>query len=114
MAVYSLFDCGDCHRFYHRQDTMSILEKIFHIKELKSLREKNKKLVEQNVLILRGEAIHITQFERRMILDALIYDGYKAKIQNPKRKRFIRDIYRNLKDKIILFDSMPNKEEDLI
>ena len=42
---------------------MNLLEKIFHAKELKELKEKKRKLVDQNVLILRGEAIHITQFE---------------------------------------------------
>jgi len=35
-----------------------------------------------------------------MILDALEHDCYKDKIQRPQTKRFIRDIYRELREKL--------------
>ena len=38
--------------------------------------------------------------EKRMILNALDMPQYKVKVQDPKTKFFIREIYRKLKEKI--------------
>lgn len=44
--------------------------------------------------------VALTSEEKKMILNALDSPKYKAKVQDPKTKYFIRVIYRNLKEKI--------------
>jgi len=44
--------------------------------------------------------VALTSFEKQMILSALDWPQYKAKVQDPKTKFFIREIYRGLKEKI--------------
>lgn len=44
--------------------------------------------------------INLTHFERLMILDALTDPCYKDKVQSPITKRFIREVYRELKEKV--------------
>lgn len=44
--------------------------------------------------------VALTGFEKQMILSALDMPQYKAKVQDPKTKFFIRGIYRGLKEKI--------------
>jgi hypothetical protein len=70
----------------------NILERIFHRSELERLRLLNG--------LLKGKEVPLSQFERKMIFDALCFPGYKQKVYTPSTKRFIREIYRNLKAKI--------------
>jgi len=44
--------------------------------------------------------VALTGREKRMILNALDMPHYKALVQNPKTKFFIREMYRKLKEKI--------------
>ncbi len=44
--------------------------------------------------------VALTALEKNMILNALDSPQYKAKVQDPKTKFFIREIYRKLKEKI--------------
>lgn len=44
----------------------------------------------------------LTQFEKKMILDALTCDEYEGKLHTPATRAFIRSIYRDLKIKIDL------------
>jgi len=44
--------------------------------------------------------VELSGREKRMILSALDMPHYKALVQNPKTKFFIRELHRNLKEKI--------------
>jgi len=44
--------------------------------------------------------IALTSFEKQMILNALGMPHYKARLQDPKTKFFIREMYQNLRTKI--------------
>ncbi len=44
--------------------------------------------------------VALTEFEKEMILSALDSPQYKAKVEDPKTKFFIREINRKLKEKI--------------
>lgn len=44
--------------------------------------------------------VALTALEKKMIFNALDSSQYKARIQDPKTKFFIRLIYRKLKEKI--------------
>ena len=44
--------------------------------------------------------VALTSFEKQMILSALDMPQYKAKVEDPKTKFFIREINRSLKEKI--------------
>lgn len=46
------------------------------------------------------EKVKLTLPEKRIILDALESPQYKARVQEPQTKRFIRIIYNTLKTKI--------------
>lgn len=78
---------------------MKIIERIFRRKELKSLRDKNNLLCQMNNELIKSKIV-LGSREKKMLLDALLCDEYKAKVQDPKTNRFIRDIYRALKTKI--------------
>lgn len=54
--------------------------------------------------------IALNSNERRMILDALLHDGYKDKIQEPKTKHFIGQIYKNLVEKISTIEAITQQE----
>lgn len=60
--------------------------------------------------------IELNSKERQILLDALIYDGYVDKIQQPQTPFFIRQIYSNLKKKISMqeVESMEAKPEQAI
>jgi len=92
------------------------------LKIIKQLREDRNKLIEQRGKQsdqLRQKGIDIDElkkeldkysnveikvalngYEKRMILSALDMPHYKATIQDPKTKYFIREIYRELHEKI--------------
>lgn len=72
---------------------MSLLEIIFRRKELKRLRDRFKEYEYKNILALSSS-------EKILILDALRDPGYIQKVQNPKTKYQIRQIYKNLVLKI--------------
>ena len=81
-----------------------LLEKIFHRQELKKLREDNKQLIHDNqvfIEMLKGENLPFNIFEKKMMLDCLVSPGYKEKVSNPATKRFIRNVYRTLKAKLV-------------
>ena len=67
---------------------------------IEELLKSHKKLMETKMTL--------TQQERKMILDALSCDEYKAKVSAPATKAFVRSIYRDLKIKILA----SIKEED--
>ena len=45
--------------------------------------------------------IDLDPYERKMILDALLDKPYKAKVQNPATRHFIRVIYKKLVKRLI-------------
>ena len=62
------------------------------LKELNDLRDHNRKLSETKMVL--------DQREKIMVLDALLCNQYKSKIQNPATKHFIRMTYRGLLAKV--------------
>lgn len=66
--------------------------------------EKNKSLEKAKANLLKtmteGNAVYLTSFERQMILMAIEYAPYRDMIRLPKTKRFIRDTWRGLREKI--------------
>jgi len=55
--------------------------------------------------------IELDSLERRMLLDALTHPPYKDKIEHPATKRFIRDVWKALKQKLISDERL---HEDII
>lgn len=78
-----------------------LLELLFHRLELRYFRERVKSLEDYIKSELRGEKIPLNDFEKKMILDCLVSKSYVEKVSNPETKRFIREIYRNLRPKIV-------------
>jgi hypothetical protein len=72
---------------------LKLLEIIFHKKELKELRERFQEYEHKDILVLSSS-------ERLLILDALRDPAYIQKVQSPKTKYQIRQIYKNLVLKI--------------
>jgi len=58
---------------------------------------------------MEGIQIELTSDERHMLLDALMQPAYVDKVQAPATKRFIREIYKKLKAKLI-FDEQVHQE----
>ena len=60
--------------------------------------------------------LELNSQERQMLLDALIHEGYKDKIRQPKTQVFIRKLYAELKKKIAMqeVESMEAKPEEAI
>ena len=54
----------------------------------------------KTILKIANIKINLTHFERLMILDALNDPCYKDKVQSPATKRFIREIYKKLREKV--------------
>jgi hypothetical protein len=90
-------------------------------KEIKQLREDRNDLIKEKAKVsdqVRFKGIEVDQLEtelqrykslpivaltsseKKIILNALEFPKYKAKVQDPKTKRFIRIIYNTLRDKI--------------
>ena len=55
--------------------------------------------------------IELNSQERQILLDALIHEGYKDKVREPKTPVFIRQLYSQLKKKISMqeVESMETK-----
>ena len=47
-----------------------------------------------------GDSVCLTSFERQMILMAIDYKPYRDMISLPQTKRFVRDVWRGLREKI--------------
>ncbi|MBA7545943.1 hypothetical protein ES705_38325 [subsurface metagenome] len=60
--------------------------------------------------------IELNSQERQILLDALIHEGYKDKVREPKTPVFIRKLYAELKKKIAMqeVESMEAKPEEAI
>ena len=75
---------------------MNIFAWVWHKKRterwIEGLKKSHKKLQETKMVL--------SQFEKKMILDALTCDEYEGKLHTPATKAFIRSIYRDLKIKI--------------
>ena len=68
---------------------LNIFNRIFRKQRLiNELKEHNRKLSETKMVL--------NQRERIMLLDALVCDEYKNKIQDPLTPHFIRKMYRGL------------------
>lgn len=88
------------------------MKKIFKVKAKRwwSLKERKSARFAEKLLnwwyerktILKSSniKINLTHFERLMILDALNDRCYKDKVQSPITKRFIREIYKKLREKV--------------
>ena len=69
---------------------LNLFEIVFRRNELRTLREK----VQEHE---SGDKFVLSSNERLLILDALCNDYYKAKVENPKTKYYIRQLYKNIK-----------------
>lgn len=89
--------------------TPGLLERIFQRKHLKALIKENEELIEINNKLIAGDYVPLTQFERRMIIDALIDPCYLSKVHAPKTKYVIRQTWKTLKEKIKMFEVLEDK-----
>lgn len=90
---------------------MNIIERIFHKKEVKALRQQNKDLKETNDQLLSGDSVNLTSRERQIILDALIHPAYEEKISNPKTPYEVRQAYKRAKEKIAMVEAYHQKKK---
>jgi len=58
---------------------------------------------------MEGIQIELTSDERQMLLDALMHPTYIEKVQDPATERFIREIYKKLKAKLIFDERVQEK-----
>jgi hypothetical protein len=84
------------------------IEKIFRRKELADLKDDVQEKAAQIKRLITGETMHLGQHERRMILRAIEAPTFKAIIEEPGTKAFVRIIYRQLREKL----KMSIKKED--
>lgn len=85
-----------------RKDRNELIEE--RAKQSNQLRQKGVDIGELKIELDRYSDIEpkvaLTSREKRMILNALEMPHYQSLVQNPKTKFLIREIYRNLKEKI--------------
>ena len=79
-----------------------IIEKIFRRKELADLKEDVQEKKAQIKRLITGETMHLDQHERRMILKAIEAPTFKAMIEAPKTKHYVRIVFRKLREKLKL------------
>ena len=72
-----------------------VFQKKRILKELNSLKKHNRELSRSKVVLSQREGV--------MILDAICCDEYKAKVQAPDTRAFVRQIYRGLLAKFRAF-----------
>lgn len=77
-----------------------IIEKIFKRKEMTALRNLVFNQAEQIRQLTTGETMHLDQHERRMILRALKTSSFKAIIEAPETKAYVRIAFRGLQEKL--------------
>jgi len=92
-----------------KKEKTSLIEKIFRRKELYFLRGEVSALY-TTVNKLCESKIVLNQYERVMILDALCCKEYEDKVAEPKTRRFIREIYKDLKEKIKITIKEPEQD----
>ena len=96
-------------------------EKILaHHRKLREKKDKGKKLKKKELLQLlnqcehanvilqsmaTGESMPLSSFDRLLLLDALDHEAYKGKIQEPATPAITRQVYRSLKEKLIIAEN---------
>lgn len=89
-----------------------IIEKIFRRAELADLKEDVQEKKAQIKRLITGETMHLDQHERRMILKAIEAPTFKALIEAPETKAYVRVIFRRLREKLKL--SIRKEDEEAI
>lgn len=63
-------------------------------------KSKCEKLTRLNDNLTSGASVQLTSYERQLILMAMEYPPHRDMIQSPQTKKFIRDVWRGLREKI--------------
>ena len=85
---------ADWHKF------LNIPEYIFHYKELRRLRARDRQLDSLLKLLQNNGYMVLDSLEKAIILSALDYWAFKEFMKEPKRKAIHRTIYKDLKEKL--------------
>lgn len=88
---------------------MNPLERIFHRKELKTLRASNALLIQMNKELLESK-INLDRQERIVLMECLNDPHFKERVQEPKTPHLVRVKYKGVKAKILsgLRDELKN------
>ena len=72
------------------------------IKKLEGANARCKELERINDLLTSGGSVHLTGYERSLIRMALDYTPFRDMMRLPQTRKFIRDTWRGLREKIRL------------
>ena len=78
----------------------NLIERIFRRKRLAYLEAQNHLLIKMNELLCTGDSVRLSVNERKFILEAIEDEHFKARVELPKTKKFIRIVRNNVRDKL--------------
>ena len=70
------------------------------IKRLEGVSVRCKELTRMNNLLTSGGSVKLTSYERNMIRMALDYEPFRDMMRLPQTRKFVRDTWRGLREKI--------------